>query len=115
MISNIYLVRTRNSVYEIQVSEKGTSRARKGSGPWKTVKADSPDYLEKLSIGPSFEVPGCWHTSNVEDYQHFTPSGEPKRTTTGGFLQAVVGHVRQQVGADAIVVHPNDGHPDSYM
>ena len=115
MISSIYLVRTRNSVYEIHVAEKGMSRARKGSGPWKTVKADSPAYLEKLCIGPSFEIPGCWQTSNVKDYQHLVPSEEPKRAVSHG-LSVVTDHVRQQLGGQAVVLHAVEDNPmDSYL
>jgi hypothetical protein len=112
MISNIYLVRTRNSVYEIQVSEKGTSRCRKGSGPWKTVKADSPEYLEKLAVGPGFLIPGVSDTSNVQDYQHFVPSQEPKRAVSRG-LSAVTDHVVRQIRPQVVLTW-RENDEDSY-
>ena len=70
MITDIYRIKTRNSIYEIQVHDQdGTSnrpsRCRKeGSETWNRVSDFSGDYLDKLCIGPGFDVPGVVETSN---------------------------------------------------
>lgn len=106
-ISHIYLVKTHSgSLYEIQVNNQGGSRCRKNTEPWRTVKTDSLEYLERLCIGPSFDVPGVVLTSMVKDYQHFVPSGEPKRI--GGLSEHVIAQVR---GSVRVV---RDDHPDNW-
>jgi len=62
---------------------------------WRTIhlRTGEEDYLDKLTIGVSFSIPGIADTSNVKDYQHFVPSGEAKRTTTDGFFQGLAQHV----------------------
>jgi len=110
MITDIYLIKTQNSIYEVHVAETGISRCRKVLEDWKQVKSIDPEYLEKLVIGASFDVPGVVLTSVVKDYQHFVPSGQPKRSvgTIPAFFEnlsdAIIGQVRQQ----AIRVGEND-------
>jgi hypothetical protein len=124
MITDIYRIKTRNSIYEIQVRDTGVSRCRKdGVGErWHVPNDTTGEYLEKLCIGPSFDVPGVVQTSNVEDYVHYVPSPEPKRkakalqgSETGipEFFQGLTEHVIAQAGGRAIRVG-EDG-PDSYM
>jgi hypothetical protein len=102
MITSIYRIKTANSVYEIHVKDTGESRCRKEGGAWRTVKDTSAEYLTKLAIGPSFDVPGVVLTSRVQDYVHFVPSDEPKRTITErastipGFFQELAEHVKDQ-------------------
>jgi hypothetical protein len=117
MITHIYRVKTMNSIYEIAITDEGLSRCRKLNstvstdgftvdGPWRKVKASDTAYLEKLCIGPSFDVPGVVQTSNVEDYAHFVLSTEPKRkakalrgSETGipEFFGMLAEHVKEQV------------------
>ena len=111
MITDIYRIKTRNSVYEIHVNDSGASRCRKeGSTSWRTVKADSAGYLENLAIGPSFDVPGVVLTSMVENYVHLVVSDEPKRkvNTIGGFFEDLTEHVVRQVNPHAVVVRGKD-------
>lgn len=101
-LTDIYRIKTRNSIYEIQVKDDGASRCRKlgtvVDEPWHTVKSDS-SYLENLCVGPSFDVPGVVLTSMVQDYKHYVLSDEPKRTATkpAHLLQPVVDAVIAQV------------------
>jgi hypothetical protein len=87
--TDIYRIKTKNSVYEIQVRDQfGTtnrpSRCRKeGESIWRQVSDVSGAYLEKLCIGPGFDIPGVVDTSNVIDYVHFVLSTEPKRKAKG--------------------------------
>lgn len=109
MITDLYRIKTQNSIYEIQVNDAGTSRCRKNDEPWQIVKATTPEYLEKLFIGPSFDIPGVVLTSRVQDYTHLVPSGEPKRrleqqTTIPEFFQGLTEHVIAQAGGRAIRV-----------
>ena len=132
MITDIYRIKTANSIYEIQVADQdGTnnrpSRCRKeGETAWKRVSDFSGKYLEKLFIGPSFDVPGVVLTSMVEDYVHLVPSGEPKRRLTrqtdipGAFsalTDAIIGQVRGQVAVvgEPIIGIEDDGPMDSYL
>jgi hypothetical protein len=114
MLTDIYRIRTKNSIYEIHVSSNGGSRCRKESGPWNIVKADTPEYLEKLFIGPSFDVPGVVLTSRVLDYVHLVPSGKPARVledhheTIPGFFEQLTNHVVNQVKGQVVVVGEND-------
>ena len=126
MITDIYRIKTMNSFYEIQVSDDGRSRCRKlGTGididgftvdaPWRKVKA-SPSFLEKLVIGASFDVPGVVLTSVVEDYFHFVPSTEPKRTLNvqagiKTFFAELTGHLVEQVQPQAVMVAAPIGEP----
>jgi len=126
MITDIYRIKTRNSVYEIHVQESGASRCRKlqdaraesggiTDGPWRVVHSDA-SYLEKLAIGPSFEVPGVVTTSVVHDYKHFVVSDEPKRTIPQinpevgdqirGFFQDLTGHIIEQANGGQVMVVP---------
>lgn len=114
MITDIYRIRTRNSIYEIRVTDSGTSRCRKEGEAWYLVTSDS-SYLEKLCIGPSFDVPGVVKTSNVVDYVHFVPSQEPKRkakalqgSPTGipEFFQGLAEHVIEQAQGGQVMVVP---------
>jgi hypothetical protein len=118
MITDIYRIKTRNSIYEIQVRDTGVSRCRKdGEGErWHVAGDTSGKYLEKLCIGPSFDVPGVVQTSNVEDYEHYVVSSEPKRkakalrgSETGipEFFQGLTEHIVAQAGGRAIRVEDN--------
>jgi len=122
MLTDIYRIKTRNSVYEIQVRQTkvvlGTSfhesRCRKeGTLEWMRVACQGIQYLDKLCIGPSFDVPGVVQTSNVVDYTHFVLSTEPKRkakvlqgSETGipEFFQGLAEHVKEQVNPHAIMM-----------
>lgn len=116
MITDIYRIKTRNSVYEIHVTDLGQSRCRKDSNQnWHQVESD-PSYLDKLCIGPGFEVPGVVDTSNVVDYVHFVPSTEPKRkakalrgSETGipEFFAGLTEHIVEQVNPQAVMVAPD--------
>ena len=80
MITDIYRIRTNNSVYEIQITDKGVSRCHKeGDTKWYQVKTNTNDWVNRLLIGASFDVPGVVLTSEVQDYSHFVPSGLEKR------------------------------------
>lgn len=122
MLTDIYRIKTRNSVYEIQVHDQdGTtnrpSRCRKeGLSAWHRVSDFTGEYLDKLCIGPSFDVPGVVQTSNVQDYVHFVPSSEPKRkakalrgSETGipEFFAGLAEHVKEQVNPQAVMVAPD--------
>jgi len=109
--TDIYRIKTRNSVYEIQVTDRGTSRCRKdwdGSN-WRPVADETGAYLEKLCIGPGFDIPGVVDTSNVVDYVHFVLSNEPKRkakaaaTDIPEFFGMVAKHVIAQASPQAMV------------
>lgn len=117
MITDIYRIKTKNSVYEIHVSDTHLSRCRKEGGTWKNIKAtptEVKELMKKLHIGPSFDVPGVVLTSMVEDYQHYVVSDEPKRTVTRPTgrvygieegMRAVTEHVIRQAGGRAIRVN----------
>ena len=122
MITDIYRIKTRNSVYEIQVHDQdGTtnrpSRCRKeGLSTWHRVSDFTGEYLDKLCIGPAFDVPGVVLTSNVQDYVHLVPSSEPKRkakalrgSETGipEFFEGLTDHLVRQVKGQAVMVHDN--------
>jgi len=107
--TDIYRIKTMNSVYEIHVNDHGRSRCRKEFGEWEYVRSTTPDYLEKLYIGASLDVPGVVLTSVVKDYAHFQPVAEEKRTvenitTIGGFFQGLVEHVKEQAAPQAVMV-----------
>jgi hypothetical protein len=113
--TDIYRIKTRNSIYEIQVRDSGISRCRREGESWRPVTGDS-SYLEKLCIGPSFDVPGVVQTSNVEDYAHFVLSTEPKRkakalqgsgTGIPEFFGMVAEHVKEQAQPQAVMVAPD--------
>ena len=112
MLTDIYRIKTNNSIYEIQATRDGRSRCRKvekAQKDWRTVDSDSQDYLERLYIGASFDVPGVVLTSVVKDYQHFTLSEEPKRrvekgTTIPEFFGMLAEHVVEQVQPQAVMV-----------
>ena len=84
MITEIFLIRTQNSIYELQVSDRGTARCRKEGEPWRKVKVEPFDltFLDKLFIGPSFDVPGVVTTSMVKKVQHLIPSGRKFKTVS---------------------------------
>jgi len=115
MITEIYRIKTRNSIYEIQVKDDGVSRCHKeGEAGYHQVRGDS-SYLEKLCIGPAFDVPGVVKTSNVLDYVHFVLSSEPKRmakalrgSETGipEFFQGLAEHVIEQANGGPVMVEP---------
>ena len=130
MITDIYRIKTANSVYEIQVR---TGRHRylpvpqgrpRGCGLEAGLDR-GPSYLEKLFIGPSFDVPGVVLTSMVEDYVHLVPSGEPKRRLTAratpgglrGLTDAIIGQVKGQVAVvgEPIIGIEDDGPMESYL
>jgi len=104
MITDIYRIKTLNSVYEIHLSDTHLGRCRKEGEEWKTINlnpTEAQNLMEKLYIGASFKVPGVVTTSNVEDYQHYQPVDEPKRdiknvTTIGGFFEGLTEHVVRQ-------------------
>ena len=90
-ITDIYRIETMNSVYMIKVVEQDTDvlsvcQKMGANNRPHTVNEKGTSYLEKLTIGASFEVPGVVTTSVVQDYQHFVLSEEPKRTTTERFF-----------------------------
>lgn len=118
MITDIYRIRTENSIYEIHVKDGGQSRCRKDSSlNWRNVTADH-DYLEKLMIGPSFHIPGVVTTSRVQDYRHYKLVPEHKRTiresetTIPKFFEMVADHVKEQASPQEIVVERNVGQID---
>lgn len=119
MITDIYRIKTKNSIYEVHLADQGRiSRCRKEHGPWQVVKADSHDFIDKLVIGASFDVPGVVLTSVVEDYVHLVPSDHPKKylektTTIPGFFDALTEHVRKQVHPHAVVVR-GENDEESY-
>lgn len=99
MITDIYRIKTMNSLYEIRVMDTGKSICRKTAreadntvtvGSWNTVRGNT-DFLEKLYIGPSFKIPGVALTSCVTDYEHLVASTEPKRRIghTPGIAEAM--------------------------
>lgn len=105
-VTDIYLIKTANSVYEIKVIDAGaTKRAlchKIGTAEVRRVQATNVDWIGRLTIGASFDVPGVVLTSIVTDYTHFVPAlDETKRTTTpaffNGLAEAVKAQVRQQV------------------
>lgn len=101
-ITDIYRIDTLNSVYEIKVfidaGVEYSSCKKMGEGNRnRRVHTTGKGYLEKLTIGASFEVPGVVTTSVVQDYQHFVLSSEPKRTTMKGFFDGLVEEIKDQV------------------
>jgi len=106
MITDLYRIKTQNSVYEIRVNDQGLSRCRKNGKEWRNVRSTDIEYLEKLIIGPSFDIPGVCLTSRVQDYEHWVPSTEPKRTVASDTVQDVVDHAVGQIGGQAVLVKP---------
>lgn len=112
VITEIYLIQTANSIYEIQVSDKGTARCRKEGEPWRKVQVEKGDmsFLDKLYIGPSFDVPGVVLTSMVKQIQHLVPSrrkfAEVRKPAYGlpGIGDMMAEIVGQVAGNKAIVV-----------
>ena len=113
MITDIYRIKTANSIYEINVSDRGTARCRKENGfGWHTVQTSDMSFLDKLVIGASFQVPGVVLTSVVSDYNHLIVSDEPKRhaevqTTMGQFFgETLVEAIKDQaMGHRPVKVH----------
>lgn len=100
-ITDIFRIDTMNSVYEIKVfidaGVEYSSCKKMGEGSQnRRVHTTGKGYLEKLTIGASFEVPGVVFTSVVQDYQHFVLSTEPKRTTIKGFFDGLVEEIKAQ-------------------
>jgi len=103
-ITDIYRVKTANSVYEIHISDLGKARCRKENGfGWHDVRTTDMSFVDQLFIGASFKVPGVVLTSVVEDYNHLVVSTEPKRrveevpTTIGKFFgEVLVEHIKDQ-------------------
>jgi hypothetical protein len=101
MITDIYRIKTMNSVYEIHISDTHLARCRKEGEAWRSIAltpTEATELMEKLYIGVSFKVPGVVTMSNVQDYQHYVPSGESKRDsknvgTIGGFFEDLTNHV----------------------
>ncbi len=107
-VTDIFRIETMNSVYEIKVVDSNgeivSSCKKMGSDSWhRQVKASGSDYLEKLTIGASFYVPGVLTTSVVQDYAHFVLSGEPKRTTIQGFFGGLVEEIKEQASPRVMV------------
>lgn len=117
-VLEIYMVKTKNSTYEIKVIDQDCdtpgSRGKKLAlcqklgydNRWKLVKADDMEWLEKLAVGPSFDIPGVVTTSMVEDYVRFVPDGATKRRVTRpSTIPEVFGNL-----ADAIVAQAKGGN-----
>jgi len=117
-ITAIYRIETMNSTYEIKVidhdGETYSSCKKMGAdNKAKQVKVKGLDYLERLTIGASFDVPGVVTTSVVQDYQHFTLSNEPKKTlkdrqseSISGFFGDLTDHLIREVKGGAVMVEP---------
>lgn len=113
-ITDIYRIETMNSVYEIKVVDTegviGSVCKKMGKDQEKRqVKVNGTEYLDKLLVGASFDVPGVVLTSVVQDYQHFALSTEPKRavenvTTIGGFFEGLTDHIKEQMNPQAVMV-----------
>lgn len=103
-VTSIYRIKTANSIYEIQVRDTGVSRIRKDGleQRWSVPADPKGEYLDKLVIGASFDVPGVVLTSVVQDYVHYVVSSEPKRyaeipTTMGEFFgETLVNAIKDQ-------------------
>ena len=111
MITDIYRIKTMNSVYEIHIADPEPARCRKEGGEWKTIKVtptDAKELMETLFIGASFKVPGVVTTSVVQDYQHYQPVDEVKQfaSTIGGFFRDVADHVIEQANGGAVMIAP---------
>jgi hypothetical protein len=136
-IKEIYRIETLNSVYEIKVVDKDGQIAsvckRMGKdGEGRQVQVMGTEYLERLVIGASFDVPGVVLTSVVQDYSHFVLSSALKRgmndarthvivtgerhdgtpfnpSDTGipGFFKGLAEHVKEQVNPQAVMVAPD--------
>jgi hypothetical protein len=109
MITDIYRIKTQNSIYEIQVNDNGLSRCRKEGEVvlWKVITSN--EYLKELVIGASFDIPGVVLTSVVQDYSHLVVSQEPKRVlekqiTIQGFFQGLTEHIKEQANPQAVLV-----------
>lgn len=123
--TDIYRIKTRNSIYEIHVhsfnnSTNRPSRCRKeGESTWRRVSDFSGDYLEKLCIGPGFDIPGVVDTSNVVDYVHFVLSTEPKRKAKGSstgipeFFEMLAQQVGEQANPKAFDRAKYQAHKDA--
>ena len=113
MITDIYRIKTRNSIYEIQVCDQdGTSNR-----PSRCRKDGDDDLAQGLRLHrglpgealhrPGFHHPRCGRAHvQREDYVHFVPSSEPKRkakalrgSETGipEFFEMLADHVQEQV------------------
>ena len=112
-ITDIYRIKTANSVYEVHISSLGKARCRKENGfGWHDVRTSDMSFMDKLVIGASFNVPGVVLTSVVSDYNHLVVSAEPKRyaevqTTMGQFFgEVLVDAIKDQaMGHRPIKVH----------
>jgi hypothetical protein len=112
-ITDIYRIETMNSTYEIKVieTEGVVASVCKKMGKdqkFRHVTVRGTEYLDKLHIGASFDVPGVVLTSVVQDYSHFVLSQDPKRTTVPGFFQNLTEAIVEQVRPRAIRVGQDD-------
>lgn len=107
-ITDIYRIETMNSTYEIKVVEEdgkvGSLCKKMGKREdKKQVKSDDLSYLDELTIGASFDVPGVVLTSVVQDYQHYVLSDEKKRIVGSvqdefqSLADAIVGQIKEQI------------------
>lgn len=113
-ITSIYRIETQNSVYEIKVIDNGGTIASvcKKMGKdqeSRRVQVTGTEYLDRLVIGASFDIPGVVLTSRVQDYSHFELSSGPKRTvaattTIPEFFQGLTDHIVEQVQGGAVMV-----------
>lgn len=114
-VTEIYRIETMNSTYEIKVIKQNgellSSCKKMGTtGAPKQVQVSGTEYLEKLTIGASFEVPGVVLTSVVCDYLHFVLSTEPKRTTIPAFFGSLAEAIIDQIrGVNEPVLVPKEG------
>jgi hypothetical protein len=107
-ITDIYRIETTNSIYEIKVFEHDNELysvcrrvGRDSSNRKVSVKGfnATTEYLEKLTIGASFDVPGVLITSVVKDYAHFKLSEEPKRSVEGLGIKQFFGDLATELVA----------------
>ena len=123
MITEIYRIKTLNSIYEVHVLDTGIARCRKtglvidmktgfaNEGPWQPVTSKNIKFLDKLIIGAGFFIPGVAEpTSDVQDYAHFTPTWGTKRRVTAGGLSDMINEIVAPVRAQkrAVVVAPEE-------
>ena len=117
-VTSIYRIKTANSIYEVQVRDTGVSRIRKDGleQRWSVPTDAKGEYLEKLVIGASFDVPGVVLTSVVQDYVHYVVSPEPKRyaevsTTMGQFFgEVLVNAIKDQAMGGPVMIAPEQVH-----
>lgn len=97
-ITEIWRIETINSTYEIKATPTVILCKKMGKGEEAQVVATpSTEFLDKLAIGASFDIPGVVQTSDVEDYAHYVLTDEPKVTAQVGLGQ----HIRAMVKAGA--------------